>query len=278
MSEKYIEKTFLYFVALSLLLHVMAYIAYRSLPEKRNEVRTEPLTVDLSDVPELNTAPKIEKEVKRYSDRHRSVVKETAPRGERERDKTAVLPGVPFQPVPSKAARPAEAQVEDSRAESMTKSRPELKPKGGPLPELSKLYPSADRLARLEESYRKKYETEIEEGETKFLNTDDIRFGSFLKRFENAVYGVWRYPAEAVRAGIQGVTPVRITFNRKGEIEDIQLLQSSGSQILDAEVFRTLRAIGPIGGLPKGYDKEQFNLIAFFEYGLVQGGISRGLR
>jgi protein TonB len=86
---------------------------------------------------------------------------------------------------------------------------------------------------------------------------------------------VWTYPAAASRAGIQGVTPVRITFSRKGEIENIQLLQSSGSRILDDEVFRALRALGPIGSLPKNYTKDHFNLIAFFEYGLF-GGSGRG--
>jgi protein TonB len=89
------------------------------------------------------------------------------------------------------------------------------------------------------------------------------------------VYGVWTYPAAASRAGIQGVTPVRITFNKKGEIENIQLLQSSGSKILDDEVFRALRALGPIGSLPKNYAKDRFYLIAFFQYGLF-GGTGRG--
>ena len=86
---------------------------------------------------------------------------------------------------------------------------------------LGKLYPSADKLAKLEEGYRKKYEPEVEEGEARFLNTEDIQFGSFLRRFESAVYGVWRYPEEAARMGIEGVTPVKITFNRKGEIEQV---------------------------------------------------------
>jgi protein TonB len=106
------------------------------------------------------------------------------------------------------------------------------------------------------------------------MNSDDIVFGSFLRRFEGAVYGVWRYPQEAAMKGIEGITPVRITFNRRGEITNIQQLESSGARILDEEVLRTLRAIGPVGGFPKGYDKEEFHLIAFFQY----GGARRSLR
>jgi periplasmic protein TonB len=77
--------------------------------------------------------------------------------------------------------------------------------------------------------------------------------------------------------GIEGVTPVKITFNRHGEIVATELLQSSGSKILDNEVIRTLGKIGPVGSFPKGYEKETFNLIAFFHYGISQGA-TRSLR
>jgi protein TonB len=130
------------------------------------------------------------------------------------------------------------------------------------------LFPGANRMAKLEENYRRKFESDIAEGDTKFLNTDDIQFGSFLRRFENSVYGVWTYPQEAARNGIEGITPVKITFNRQGEIMHVQLLESSGSILLDDEVFRTLKRLGPVGGFPKGYDKDEFNLIAFFQYGM----------
>jgi protein TonB len=136
------------------------------------------------------------------------------------------------------------------------------------------LFPGASRLAKLEENYRRAFENDIAEGDTRFLNSDDIAFGSFLRRFEGAVYGVWRYPQAAAMKGIEGITPVRITFNRQGEITHIQQLESSGALILDEEVMRTLRAIGPVGGFPKGYDKEEFHLIAFFQY----GGSRRSLR
>ena len=74
--------------------------------------------------------------------------------------------------------------------------------------------------------------------------------------------------------GIEGITPVRITFNRRGEITGVRLLESSGAMVLDDEGFRTLKLIGPVGGFPKGYDKDEFHLIAFFQY----GGARRALR
>lgn len=126
-------------------------------------------------------------------------------------------------------------------------------------------------MAKLEENYRRRYADEIADGETAFFNTNDILLGSFLSRFESAVYGVWRYPQEAAMKGIEGVTPVRITFNRQGEITKVKMLDSSGSKILDDEVLRTLRMLGPLGGFPKNYPKDEFNLIAFFQYGNARG-------
>lgn len=151
-----------------------------------------------------------------------------------------------------------------------------LRPKSQSAPQAAQpqLFPGAQRLARLEEGYRRKFENDVAEGDTRFLNSDDIQFGSFLRRFETAVYGVWRYPQEAALKGIEGITPVRITFNRRGEITKVELLETSGARILDDEVMRTLRAIGPVGSFPRGYDKDEFHLIAFFQY----GGSRRSLR
>jgi protein TonB len=111
----------------------------------------------------------------------------------------------------------------------------------------------------------------VAEGNTRFLNSDDILFGSFLRRFETAIYGAWRYPTEAVRLGIEGTVPVRITFNRQGKIVKAEVLESSGSRVLDDEVLRTLKEIGVVGPLPRLYDRDEFHLIAFFSYTIVGG-------
>jgi len=286
MSDRYIEKTFIYLVLLSLLMHTGAFVLFYLRPEEKPAFRQEPLMVDLQEQPQGSSPPgKQQAEARRLAETRRRVAKEMAPKGERERDKLAPPPTA-ARPVPPKPQQPVQkgggeisTQPQATAPGPRMKQRPGesiLKPKGAEVPELSKLFPSAEKLARLEESYRKKYESEVEAGETKFLNTDDIQFGSFLRRFETAVYGVWRYPADAARLGIEGVTPVRITFNRQGEIIGVELLNSSGSKILDEEVLRTLKQIGPVGGFPKGFDKNEFNLIAFFQYGIIRGS-SRGM-
>ena len=281
--DTFIEKSFLYLLALSFLLHTAVFALFIHLPQEKKNARYEPIMVDLQDLPSIKETPsREEKEVKRFAEEKRRVAKETAPRGERERDKFTA---------PPRQARPSVAPQPQRRGGELSPSLPErikpplfpqqpgespLKPKEERMPKLAQLFPSAGKMARLEENYRKKYEAEVEEGETKFLNTDDIQFGSFLRRFETAVYGVWTYPQDAARLGIEGVTPVKITFNRRGEIEKVSIIESSGSSILDNEVLRTLSLLGPVGPFPKGYNKDKFNLIAFFQYG-INRGFSRGV-
>ncbi|MDD2336404.1 MAG: TonB family protein [Geobacteraceae bacterium] len=268
MSDKTIEKVFLYFIALSLLLHVIVGTVLYLLPEEKREVKPKPYMVELTDAPEIKQKSQQKIQPKRLDEVRRRVAREIAPKGDSYRDQRPSIP-------PSMPRRPP---TDNPRVDTVPNPQhsPDILAKGAApdvkkFPSLANLFPSAERMSMLEESYRKKYDTEVEEGETHFLNSDDIQFGSFLRRFETAVYGAWKYPAAASQSGIQGVTPVRITFNRKGEIENIQLLQSSGSKILDDEVFRALHALGPIGSFPKHYAKEHFNLIAFFEYGLIGG-------
>lgn len=281
MSDRSIEKSFLFLLFLSLLLHVGAGVLLYYLPQEQPQPE-EPVFIDLQQMPELKAPEQPrQQETQRQSEKRVRVERETAPRGHAAVDNIIV---------PPQLRRPATSQQGGQRESSPTIQRETpvapgssvsslLKPTSpssqqSQQPQQAQLYPSANRMAGLEASYRRKFEDEIAEGETRFLNSDDILFGSFLRRFETAVYGVWRYPQEAAMKGIEGITPVRISFNRRGEITGVRLLESSGAKVLDDEVFRALKLIGPVGGFPKGYDKDEFHLIAFFQY----GGARRALR
>ena len=277
MSDSFVEKSFLYLLVFSLLLHSAGIALLLYLPAWKPPPPKEPVFIDLQQMPELKSdlQPR-QNEVRRHSEQRVRVEREAAPRG---KDTFDSRPNVS---PPTPQSRPREMQPPGkpsprtpmpNRDGLVTEGSPAsglLRPQSQASPPRSQtqLFPGANRMARLEDSYRRKFESDIAEGDTKFLNTDDIQFGSFLRRFENSVYGVWTYPQEAARNGVEGITPVKITFNRQGEIVHVQLLESSGSRILDNEVFRTLKQLGPVGGFPKGYNKDEFNLIAFFQYGM----------
>ena len=281
MKDSYVEKTFLYLTTLSLLFHLAVFGLFVLLLPEKPKSAPEPTMVDLTDLPEAPpVAPGPRPITKRAAQRKQRVARETAPKGSRETERLrqtaagadqpgreAVSPAPPAAPgkqvQPNQS--PAVSEEPITRGEGLFRPRTEA-PLGR-----SALFPSAGKLARLEESYRKKYGPEVEDGETKFLNSDDVRFGSFLRHFETAVYGVWHYPQAAAQRGIEGVTPVKITFNRGGEIVHVSLLESSGSRILDDEVLSSLKRLGPVGSFPKGYTGETFNLIAFFQYSISGG-------
>ncbi|MBL0224090.1 MAG: TonB family protein [Geobacteraceae bacterium] len=273
MSDNTVEKTFIYLLVLSLLLHAGAGALLYYLPESR-PLPKEPVFIDLQQVPDLKAEQQPrQQETQRQSERRIRVPREMTPRGRDAIDSAVQRPSSVPQARPRETAKPSPRETQLTPGSSASGL---LKPKSPSSPQTQQpqLFPSANRMARLEESYRRKFEDEIAEGDTRFLNSDDILFGSFLRRFETAVYGVWRYPQEAAMKGIEGITPVRISFNRRGEITGVRLLESSGARVLDDEVLRTLKLIGPVGGFPKGYDKDEFNLIAFFQY----GGARRALR
>ncbi|HBG06799.1 MAG: TonB-dependent receptor [Geobacteraceae bacterium GWC2_58_44] len=293
MSDKYVEKTFLYLLVLSVLLHLAVYETISLIPPGKAKTEQGPTMVDLTDLPELAdlpkpqpAAPKAQRQARKRDQREQLVSKEPAAGQERVTERFAPQAPRPIRPgqapqipaQPPQPAGPVSRTAETSRTpqgkgepEPVTRGDGIFKPKTGEAIDRSKLFPSAGKLARLEDSYRRKYGSEVEKGETSFLNTDDIRFGSFLRRFEGAVYGVWHYPEAALMRGIEGTTPVRITFNRSGEIIQVELLESSGSGLLDDEVMRTLKQLGPIGSFPRGYSADTFKLIAFFQYGIGGG-------
>jgi len=286
MSDRYIEKAFIYLLVLSVALHIGAFALIYYLPHEQQPPPKEPVFIDLQQVP----APKPQEsprqqETKRFSEQRQRVPREMAPRGNAARDSFGPMPRPAAKPAPREAERQAPSARPSMAVPSKRKESPVapgssvsslLRPKSQSAPQVAQpqLFPGAMRMAKLEEAYRRKFENDVAEGDTRFLNSDDIQFGSFLRHFEDAVYGVWRYPQEAAQKGIEGITPVRITFNRHGEITKVELLESSGARILDDEVMRTLREIGPVGSLPRGYNKDEFHLIAFFQY----GGARKSLR
>lgn len=291
MSDRYIEKSFLYLLGCSLLIHLIVGALVLYLPAPKPPLPKEPVFIDLQQIPEPKIETPRQQQTPRLSDRRMRTERERAPRGSAARDTPLARPSRPVPPSPpSQQQAQSREKVPSAPGEMAMPGRPSpplpsrqqdkvpsgssasalLKPRQqtGQSQSRPQLFPGASKMAKLEDSYRRKFEGDIAEGDTKFLNTDDIQFGSFLRRFENAVYGVWRYPQEAARNGIEGITPVKITFNRRGEIMNVQLLESSGAVVLDDEVLRTLKLIGPVGSFPRGYDKDEFHLIAFFQYGL----------
>jgi periplasmic protein TonB len=69
--------------------------------------------------------------------------------------------------------------------------------------------------------------------------------GSYLGNARMRIEKAKRYPREARRRGWEGKVVLSFQINRKGEVAEIKLIQSSGYPDLDEEGFATLRRASP---------------------------------
>jgi TonB family protein len=59
-----------------------------------------------------------------------------------------------------------------------------------------------------------------------------------------------RYPAAALRQQLQGVVYLRLQLGRDGQLQQVQLVRSSGHQLLDQAAEQTVRQSAPFPALP----------------------------
>ncbi|MGC9189060.1 MAG: energy transducer TonB, partial [Sulfurihydrogenibium sp.] len=77
-----------------------------------------------------------------------------------------------------------------------------------------------------------------------------------IKKYYQTLYSIIEknkyYPNEAKRRGEEGTPVVKVTIGEDGKIQDIVLIKSSGSFILDREVINLLKSIGKFPPPPGG--------------------------
>lgn len=234
----------------------------------------------------LKPAPEPPEKSSRLAEENQIVKKETAPKGEDFRDQTAkpfIAPSVKPTPVPPKptppqttAAVPTEApklpttptgRLPSQQTQPQSPAQP-----AKPLPSLEQLTQlTPDTLNRItsadrEMSEKIKKREGIEEGDTVWLNLKRGLLISFFRRFHNQIEGVWNYPQKALENEIQGTLLLKITVNKDGELLDVDLLKSSGSDLLDFEAIQAVYRAAPFGPLGKHYPYPDLKIMAHFHY------------
>jgi len=97
------------------------------------------------------------------------------------------------------------------------------------------------------------------------LNSQEPRYVSYLTSLKQAIESEWIYPPMALRYGLQGKLRLEFTIFRNGRLEEIHLIRSSGSHLLDEEAVRAVRAAAPYRPLPAWMGERQ-SFTAGFEY------------
>ena len=232
-----------------------------------------------------------EKPAKRLAEKDQVVEKEMAPEGQDTEDREKIVRAPKPAPKPAPKAPPKEqAKPREEVVEQKTESDLELpftpdgwklkpeKKQSREVPDLQTLSQiSPATLSKIESDWRRKYRADVARGDTVWMDSQQDLLYSFMRRFRTNIYNVWNYPSSAAQKRQQGACLLRITIDRRGNISDVQLLESSGYQILDDEAITAVRQGATYGPLPRAFPHEELKIMAFFDYRL-SGSASRSSR
>lgn len=250
------------------------------------------------DQPPLPPEPQPEVESPRRAERDQLVEREQAPQGDDVRDQrravtppsassperapqstpvpappTILVPAPippstaivqPEQPLPRTEEQPQDsARVMDSPPQQEEPAPPRLT--------REQLFPSPSRLAEIAEGQqperdRTRERDDVEIGDEIWLNLQHDRLVSFFKRFHDRVERVWNYPVEAAMNGIEGTLELLIIVSKEGELIDVDLRRTSGSDLLDFEAIQAVYRAAPFGPLGRHYPHDQLRIRAYFQY------------
>jgi protein TonB len=98
------------------------------------------------------------------------------------------------------------------------------------------------------------------------LNTKDPLYVSYFNKIKQTIEQHWEYPEMALRYGLQGRLALEFTINGGGQLEGLRLIRSSGSQLLDEEALRAIKAAAPFPPIPAWIKPIPLLISASMEY------------
>jgi TonB family protein len=98
------------------------------------------------------------------------------------------------------------------------------------------------------------------------LNTKDPIFVSYFNKIKQLIESEWEYPELALRYGLQGKLSLEFTIAKDGQLAQVRLVRSSGSQLLDEEAIRAIKAAAPFPPIPPWIKPNPLPISASMEY------------
>lgn len=91
----------------------------------------------------------------------------------------------------------------------------------------------------------------------------------FLTLIRKKIESRKKYPMSARNAGIEGRSEVKITILKDGQLEKVEIIDSSGSEILDNAALESVREANPFPPIPSnlGRDKIEMSVYLTFKIG-----------
>lgn len=265
MSDRYVEKSFLVLLVVSLLLHAAVGALLYYLPNPERPKPQDTVILDLKDltipvkppaeIPIKIPEPVIQKEKSPKAELDKQVLRRDStvekknyyiPKGVQTHDEF----GKNKQPAPALPTPTERRQKQIEHEESVSGL---LKPKKQQSP---------DRLddLSLRPNMSKSIENRLnnldgDSGKFGVVDGTEISLESYTRRFLNEINSHLVYPPQAKQMGLEGRGNFEVTINRKGEIVSLRIT-NSGGKVFDDVTFETFKK-AVLGPLPRAY-KEEF--------------------
>jgi TonB family protein len=98
------------------------------------------------------------------------------------------------------------------------------------------------------------------------LNTRDPVYVTYFTKVKQLIESQWEYPEVALRYGLQGRLALQFTIGANGQLDGLRLIRSSGSQVLDEEALRAIKAAAPFPPIPPWIKPNPLLISASMEY------------
>lgn len=119
------------------------------------------------------------------------------------------------------------------------------------------LIPTSQDLTRqVKKGYNEYIDESLPEGDVVDVDTTNYRFVGYFTSMKKSVELVLDYPIDAVRRGIQGKVDLGFIISKDGTVNKIQVIKSSGYEILDNAWVEAIKLASPFSPLPKNMKKE----------------------
>lgn len=275
------------FLICSLIVHILVMLVLTSIgsgPMKLFKVPTEPLEIEIVDLPEnIKGKLKVPDKVTALAQRSQEVVKEEYPkRPDRVSPRPAVPEAAPSSPGVIALVKPAAGKQESETVLSEIPAvlKPSSKSKGsegdgsGEGKGIVSFLPTEGSLQQIAREERTAVDSPKEGGGmTLLLNTAEFKYQKYFINVKRRIEFYWEYPPVAARNGQQGRLNIDFVIRKDGTIETkgIEIIKSSNYPILDDAATTALRLASPFNPFPEGFDVEEITVHGSFEYNLYRG-------
>ena len=89
---------------------------------------------------------------------------------------------------------------------------------------------------------------------------------TYFNKVKQLIESQWEYPELALRYGLQGTLALEFMIGSSGQLERLRLIRSSGSQVLDEEALRAIKAAAPFPPIPPWIKPNPLLISASMEY------------